>query len=304
MAKSKKPTAKVHTPIPAETTESEDVSSSPEVVNSEASGTSVGDGSSEKREVRFQPPGAPRPPTGNLSNSMIWLYGPPKIGKTTFASQFPGVWFIATEKGHDWLSTREPTLIGSWEEFLEWCGYVEEHKPTHFSDGEPIKTICIDVIDLLFNMCKDYVCGELGVGDLSELEFGKGWARLSNEFQRVITKIRRWPYGLVCISHCRDKEQTMRGRKTNKTEPDVGAGALRVLAGMSDLILYCYADEHAETVNGELTGKIIETRRIRCHPASDCVSGGRMAKLLPPSMELDYNTLISEMSKDAKKPKK
>lgn len=242
---------------------------------------------------RLKIPGAIRRPHADITRSMIWIHGEPKIGKTTFASKFPGVWFIATEKGQDWVETREPTLVSSWDEFLELCAFIETNRPTTFGDGTPIRALCIDTIDLLFKMCQDQVCAEMGVGDPGEIPHGGGWGRLAKEFERVMGKVRRWPYGLIAISHTRQKEFKSKGRKTDRYEPNIGAAGMRWCLAAADLILYAFVEESPEyNAKGEITGKILEQRVLQCHPSAIAVAGGRMADRMPPLIPLSYDALI------------
>lgn len=242
---------------------------------------------------RFGPPGAKRHPAGTLARSMIWIYGDPKIGKTTLMSKFPGVWPLATEQGHEWVSIRPPTVITSWNEFIEFCVWIQTNQPRVFADGSPIYFLAIDTVDNLFKMCHDQVCSELGVQDPGEIPHGGGWGQLSKEFDRVMTKVRRWPYGLICISHARQKEFKTRGRKVDRYEPNIGAAGMRWCSGAADLILYAHSDEKP-VVNekNEITGQIREERLLLCHPQSWCVAGGRMSDRLPVTIPLSYDALI------------
>lgn len=235
-------------------------------------------------------PGARRPPVGRIRGSFFWIYGPEKIGKTTLASKFPGAWFWATEPGQNWVEVYEPTLIHSWGHFIEMCQFVEETKPTKFGDGKPIETLVIDTVDLLFKLCADEISG--GDEGFFDGDRGKNWARLSNEFERVITKIRRWPYTLVCLSHSRQRPFNTKGRKLDRISPDIGAGGHRALSAATDLILYAHSDEYPE-INDEgiATGQIMERRMLLCHPRAAIVAGGRMSHLLPEVIPLDYTVL-------------
>lgn len=250
---------------------------------------------------RLKVPGAPRRPTGNIGRSMVWLYGEPKIGKTTFASRFPGVWFVATEKGQDWVEVREPTLVSNWDEFLTWCAFIQEHQPTTFGDGTPIETIAIDTVDGLFRMCFDHVVNSLGVEDPGELPHGKGWTRLNAEFDRVMNKIRKWPYGLICISHVRSREVKARGRKMDRNEPNIGAAGARWCQSAADLILFAHAQEVPEINDkGEITGAITEKRVLRCWPSASTVAGGRMIgkTSLPEIVPLNYDEFIKYFNQE------
>jgi len=187
-------------------------------------------------------------------------------------------------------------MVHSWDEFLDFASLVETDKPTTFGDGNPIQTIVIDVVDLLFRMCQEDTCSTLGIESPSELSHGKGWDRLYGEFVRVISKMRRWPYGLVVISHERDREFKTKGKQTHRKEPDIGQGGFRALSSLSDLILYAHSNEHTiiDKATGEIQGTE-EKRTLLCHPTSWAVAGGRMSHLLPEMIELDYETLNSHL---------
>ena len=56
-------------------------------------------------------------PTANLSQQTILIYGPPKIGKSSFASRFPEALFFECEPGLNQLPVfKVPTY--TWEDFL------------------------------------------------------------------------------------------------------------------------------------------------------------------------------------------
>jgi hypothetical protein len=244
---------------------------------------------------RYVIPGARRKPRADLSRSMLWVYGAPKIGKTTLAASFPGSMFIATEKGQDWVSVREPIHITSWNHFLDFCSWLNGELPTHFTDGEPIRTLVIDVMDILFKMCNEQVCLDMGVQDPGEIPHGGGWSRLTKEFERVMNKVRQWPYGLICISHARQRDFQMKGRKTDRWEPDVGAACSRWCSGAADLIMFAHSVEVPilNPQTGQVTGEIKEERRLLVHPQSWAVAGGRMSDRIPEThIPLSYQSIL------------
>lgn len=67
-------------------------------------------------------------PTVDLSRQTLLVYGPPKIGKSTFASRFPETIFFECEPGLNQLEVfKVPTY--SWEDFLGACKLVAELLP-------------------------------------------------------------------------------------------------------------------------------------------------------------------------------
>jgi hypothetical protein len=169
-----------------------------------------------------------------------------------------------------------------------------DNRPTRFGDDQPIHTIVIDTVDLLFRMCTEYTCHQLGIEDPSELDHGKAWGRLNSEWVRVMSKVISWPYTVVCISHAKEREFKTRATKTNRMEPDIGAAGMRFLNGAADLILYAHMQETAVlNEDGAATGEIVDNRMMMCHPSSRALAGGRMAHMLPPVLPLDYKELTS-----------
>lgn len=247
---------------------------------------------------RIWVPNAIRKPVTTFDGLHVWLYGEPKIGKTTIASKFPGVWFLATEQGQAFVECHEPTIIGNWEEFVNLVRWIYEAKPTTFGDGTPIRTLCIDTLDLLFGMCENFVCKQLGVEDPGELDHGKGWKRLTREFYEIMGYVTQLPYGLVTISHSRQKSFKTRGTEVDRWEPDLGASGMRWGISSADLIMLLHSQPLSEkNEKGEFTGKISETRQMLCQPQSWAVAGGRMSDRLPHTLRMNYDALVAALQK-------
>lgn len=68
-------------------------------------------------------PKAKTTPTADLATKTTLIYGPPKIGKSTFAAQFPDALFFECEPGLGELSVyKVPTY--NWPDLLEACKLV------------------------------------------------------------------------------------------------------------------------------------------------------------------------------------
>ncbi len=68
------------------------------------------------------------------------------------------------------------------------------------------RTIIIDTIDNAYKFCTDHIVKKYKIEHESDLGYGKGYALVNNEFQRVLTKLAFLPYGLFLISHAKEIE--------------------------------------------------------------------------------------------------
>ena len=242
-------------------------------------------------------------PRKDLTKASVCIFGPPKIGKTTLAAQWPGVWFWATEAGQTWVpNIHTPSLITGWDKapsadglewgFLDLCSYVEINRPTTFADGSPLRTIVVDTVDLLYRICLNHVCQAHGMSHPSDLDWGRGWDMVGSEWQRVIAKMSLWPYGLIFVSHSRTAKIKSAATEIDKISPAISGAGFKAIHALVDIILYCCMEEAAETdAEGEITGNIVEQRMIICQPKNNIVAGDRTG-CLPPKVKMDYRELL------------
>ncbi|MBZ0270552.1 AAA family ATPase [bacterium] len=210
----------------------------------------------------------------DLSDTTIMIYGPPKIGKSTLASEFPKALFLATEEGLAHVEVFQ-TQIDSWARFKAACAELAEGK-------HDFRTVVIDTIDNLYRMCADAVCAENKVKHVGDIPgFGKGYALVNNEFHRVLTALSRLPYGLILVSHSKQTDvETPTGSHT-KTVSTLPESARRVAMGLVDMILYC------TQIAVEIDGEKQERRAILTKPARGHEAGDRTGKL-PPVIPMNF----------------
>ena len=125
-------------------------------------------------------------PKHTLSDLTALVYGPSKIGKSTWCSKADDALFLATEPGLNALEVFQ-TPITCWDDLLQACAEIAEGK-------HEFKTIVVDTVDNAYKMCSDYVCKKFKIEHESDLGYGKGYALINNEFQRVINKLAFLPY--------------------------------------------------------------------------------------------------------------
>jgi hypothetical protein len=218
-----------------------------------------------------------------LSSVTILVYGKPKIGKSTFAAQFPGALFLPTEPGLNHLEVYQApadgTGIKNWDHFIAVMTEIAR-------GGHPFKTLIVDTIDNLHKMCAEHVCKTRGVEYAGDMPHAKGWALVANEFERVIRRIAQLPYGLVMISHATDRETETPKGTVLRTVPTLSEGARKSVAGLVDMILYCDVEAVADT-----DGSTKFKRVIRTKPATNYDAGDRTGTL-PPTIDLSFGSFF------------
>jgi hypothetical protein len=96
------------------------------------------------------------------------IYGPPKMGKTTLASEFPGAVFIQTEQGENLDEITSFGKIDSWDDVIEAVRVL-------YREAHDLKTVVIDSIDRLENLIWAHTCAVHKWDSVPGVEYGKGY---------------------------------------------------------------------------------------------------------------------------------
>lgn len=169
-------------------------------------------------------------PSKDLSDYSILLYGEEKIGKTTFASQFPDAIFLMCEPGSKALSIYSRP-VNSWADLK---GYLKV-----LAKDKKFKTIVIDTVDVAANMCEKYCAAKLGVEDIQDAEYGKGWRKLKAELSQWLTFAGNMGKGIIYISHSTEKEIKNRsGGSRHRVVPTMDKRASEIMEAYVDIWAY------------------------------------------------------------------
>lgn len=228
------------------------------------------------------------PPKMSLTDLTVLVYGPSKIGKSTWCASAEGAVFLATEAGLNSLEVFQAP-IGSWDELLAACKEIAEGQ-------HAFKTVVLDTVDNAYRMCAEHVCQKNKVEHESDLGYGKGYALINNEFHRVLTKLSLLPYGLFLISHSQERELETRTGKLTRVVPTLPDKARKIVLGMVDVILYCDLE-----VTADAEGKRVSRRVVRTKPSMHYEAGDRTGRL-PEVIDLDFAKFAEACAKEPAPP--
>jgi len=243
-------------------------------------------------------------PKTDLSQMIVLMYGPAKIGKSTWASTAPGAIFVPTEPGLAQLSVSK-TIAPSkdccedWDDVVDGVEDLLADAKEIPAEEDPFKTVIIDTVDEFTELAAEDVIeqhnrkAQKKAEHISDIPFGKGYAQLWQKCKGVIRKLARSRYGLVLIAHSYEVTKEDANGDYQVTVPAL-AGKLRTqIEGMADLILL------ADTVSeGGVEKRILHTKPSRFHVAGDRT--GRLPAVLPLAFDAVADALRDEVREWAK----
>ena len=213
----------------------------------------------------------------DLSGYITYVYGAPKTGKTTLATQMDGSLLLAFEQGYNALPGVMAQDITSWGEMKQV--FRELKKP---EVQAVYKAIIVDTIDVAADRCKKYICQQNGIEDLGDLGYGKGWTKFKEEFNEIFRGLTQLGYAVFFIGH--HKEVTLQDAATGAerliTRPSLSNSTREVIAGMADI--YGYAHQKKEGEMSVLT--------LRSSDGS--IECGCRFKYIPSEITMSYQNLV------------
>ena len=221
----------------------------------------------------------------DLSGYITFVYGPPKVGKTTLATQMPNHLLLAFERGYNALGGVMAQDVNTWGEMKQI--YRELKKPEVQAIN---KTIVVDTVDIAADLCQKYICNQLGIDNMGDGGWGtNSWSKYKKEFEEIFRGLTMMGYAVVFISHSKtgtDKDQT--GKETGFTKPTTQSSALQIIENMADI--YAYARVYVGP-----DGEEKRVLTLRSPAGSGIVCGSRF-KYITPEIPLNYDALTKAVS--------
>lgn len=214
------------------------------------------------------------------------IYGEEGIGKSTLCSQMDNPYFIATEPGHKAMEVFKSD-VSSWDEFRDVARELvmsKEHK---------YKTVVIDTVTNLVDFCASSVYEQHNISHMSDLEWGKGFALVKDEFKKVLIPLCNSSLGVIFVAHDMLREMEFHGAKRDVWCPNMIKTASTVINQIVDFIGRMFVSDV------EVAGEIRQYRFIRFYKCTDMITKDRTGLLerhgdiMLPEKDKMWNTLMS-----------
>lgn len=185
------------------------------------------------------------------TKKVIWIYGSPFSGKTTFANAFPDPLMLNTDGNFKFVDApvihikdevkkngRMTERKMAWEIFIEIIGELELKENT-------FKTIAVDLLEDLYEYCRRYVCKQKGWDHESDDSF-RAWDMVRTEFLSALKRLMALDYeNIILISHLDSTKDVTKkgGDKLTSIKPNLNDKVANKVAGMVDIVARAIADD-------------------------------------------------------------
>lgn len=200
-------------------------------------------------------------------------------GKTELASQFPKALIASFERGSNALHHVYVQPMKTWS---DWKASVKQllQKPEL---KDKFYTICMDTADEAYKLCERYLCQQYSVNSIREVAgYGQGYKMLDEAFMTPFRDLSYAGYGLVFISHSKDKpDPTETNPEHTKAKPALPDRPFDLINKMVDMVGYIRAED---TPDGE-------KRFIYFRDSKDFMAKSRF-KYIKPRVEFSYDNIV------------
>lgn len=220
----------------------------------------------------------------DLSGYITFIYGPPKVGKTTFGTRAPGHLLLAFERGYNALPGVMAQDITTWGEMKS---VVRELKKPEVK--AMFQTIIVDTADVAADACQKYVCNQLGIENIGDGGWTtNGWAKYKKEFEDTFRTLTQLGYAVIFISHAKEKTiKHQNGTEYQQIGSSIQTSAMSIIENMSDIIGYAHPIVDKDGQNKRVLSLRSSDNSVRC---------GCRFRHIAPEVEFTYEALTKALN--------
>ncbi|MEG2412600.1 MAG: AAA family ATPase [Clostridium sp.] len=211
----------------------------------------------EENDVDMQLPSNKRREVGQIKKRVMWIYGAPFCGKTTFANDFPEPLMLNTDGNikfvdAPYISIKDEIKVEgritnktlAWQVFKDTVAELEKKQ-------NDFKTIIVDLVEDTYEYCRLFKYDEMGITHESDDSF-RAWDKVRTEFLSTLKRLLNLDYeNIILISHVdTSKDITKKaGDKITKIAPNLNEKCANKVAGMVDIVARVIAEDGNHTLN-------------------------------------------------------
>lgn len=227
----------------------------------------------------------PHKVSSDLSGYITYVFGAPKTGKTTLASQAPDCLLLACERGYNAIPGIIAQDITSWAEMRQV--FKELKKP---EVQARFKTVIVDTIDLAAKYCTKYICNQNEVQELGDLPYGKGYNLMRSEFEDIFNSLAQLGYAIIFISHAQESVFTREnGTEYNRIIPSLSPSKVNaIIENMADIYGYAH-----QKIYEDGSSQVVLT--LRSNDGS--ISCGSRFKYIDSEVPFTYDALVDAINR-------
>ncbi|MCM3763473.1 AAA family ATPase [Neobacillus niacini] len=187
------------------------------------------------------------------TNPDFWIYADSYVGKSTFVDHVDNVLFLNTDGNTDnttapvqpikdvvTKSGRVTTRKLAWDVFLETISDLE-------TEENDFEAVALDLVEDIYEHCRVYVFEKNGWEHESDGSYGKGWSKVTTEFNNAMKRLKALGYQIIYISKEKVEEITLKGGSKRTTfKPNINDKVANFLTGTVDLTLRAFVNSEDE----------------------------------------------------------
>ena len=176
------------------------------------------------------------------------IYGPEGIGKSTFASMFPGVIFIDTEGSTKDMDVARLPFPSSWDMVMEEVRYA-------IANPYICQTLAVDTADWAEQLCMGHICNRYQKAGIEDFGYGKGYTFVQEEFGRFLNLLEELVekgVNIVLNAHARMRkfEQPDEMGAYDRWEMKLSKQVSPMVKEWADMVLFANYKTHVVKVDG------------------------------------------------------